>query len=120
MSRGGADVAELLALLSPPVGVSAVSTAEAAPAGPLGVTQLSELVERWVRRVALGGDQRRGVVRLDIGEGRHAGAELLISAEGGHVSVELTLPQAPTDSALSERLRARLQHRGLSADVTVR
>ena len=29
--------------------------------------ELSQLVEGWVRRVALGGDQRRAVARLDIG-----------------------------------------------------
>lgn len=111
-----------MALLSPTVGVSALSppAPEAGPTSIAAPAHLADLVERWVRRVALGGDSRRGVVRLDIGEGRHAGAELLVSAEAGRVSVELTLPQGPTDSSLAERLRSRLAQRGLSADVTVR
>jgi hypothetical protein len=81
---------------------------------------VADLVERWVRRVALGGDQRRGVARLDIGEGRYAGTELLVSTEGRSVSVELTLPVDVNDARLSERLQARLEQRGLSAEVTVR
>lgn len=120
--QGAGDVAELLSLLNPPVGVSTPPAALAEPslASPAGAAQVAELVERWVRRVSLGGDQRRGVARLDIAEGRYAGAELLVSAEAGHVSVELTLPSGPADARLSERLRARLEGRGLSADVTVR
>jgi hypothetical protein len=85
-----------------------------------GVVELSELVERWVRRVAVGGDPRRGVARLDIGQGRFSGAELLVVAEAGRVSVELTLPSAAGDAGLSERLRARLERRGYAADVVVR
>jgi hypothetical protein len=81
---------------------------------------VAELVERWVRRAALGGDQRRGAVRLDIGHGRFAGSELLIVAEAGCVSVELNLPPSQADAGLSERLRTRLEQRGLSAEVLVR
>ena len=79
-----------------------------------------ELVERWVRRVALGGDQRRGAVRLDIGQGRFSGAELLVVAEAGQVSVELQLPSTVAQGDLSERLRARLERRGYAAEVSVR
>jgi hypothetical protein len=84
------------------------------------VVEVAELVERWVRRVALGGDQRRGAVRLDIGQGRFAGAELVIVAEGGRVSVDLSLPPAMADGELSGRLRSRLERRGYEADVLVR
>jgi hypothetical protein len=89
-------------------------------AAAAGTAQVAELVERWVRRVALGGDQRRGVARLDIGQGRFAGAELLVTAEGGSVSVELTLPATVSDASLAQRLRSRLEQRGLSAEVVVR
>jgi hypothetical protein len=89
-------------------------------APPQGVIELSELVERWVRRVAVGGDPRRGVARLDIGQGRFAGAELLVVAEAGRVSVELTLPDAASQAGLSERLRERLERRGYAAEVVVR
>lgn len=123
ISRGPTDFAELMAWLGPPPEVGApAGVPEPTPsvAGPAAAAQVAELVERWARRVSLGGDQRRGVARLEVGEGRYAGAELVVSAEGGHVSVELTLPEVARDSGLSERLQARLAQRGLSADVTVR
>lgn len=84
--------------------------------------EVAQLLERWVRRVALGGDQRRGVARLDLGAGRFAGAELLIVAEAGAVSVELTLPAQTTgmDQDIERRLRGRLERRGFSASVNVR
>ena len=82
--------------------------------------ELSELVAGWVRRVALGGDQRRAVARLDIGHGQYTGAELLITAEGSRVSVELTLPDGVAGAGLSERLGSRLTARGYAAEVEVR
>lgn len=78
------------------------------------------MVEGWVRRVALGGDPRRAVARLDIGHGHYAGAELVVATEGGQVSVELTLPEGAVTADLSERLRARLLARGYTAEVAVR
>jgi hypothetical protein len=77
-------------------------------------------MERWVRRLALGGDQRRGLARLDIGQGRFSGAELLIVAEAGSVSVEVTLPASVAGADLAERLRARLGRRGYRTEVEVR
>jgi hypothetical protein len=73
-----------------------------------------------VRRIALGGDQRRAVARLDIGHGQYTGAELLITAEGSRVSVELTLPEGVAPAGLSERLGSRLAARGYAAQVEVR
>ncbi len=85
-----------------------------------GGAEVQLLLERWVRRVALGGDHRRGVARLDIGEGPLSGAQLVIIAEPGSVSVELTLPASGSPSGLDERLRERLTRRGYAAEVTVR
>jgi hypothetical protein len=117
----GADPLELLALINPTGGVeAAVAVAPASPTSHPGVAEVAELVERWVRRVALGGDQRRAAVRLDIGQGRFSGAELLVVAEAGRVSVELQLPSSVAGGDLSERLRARLERRGYAADVSVR
>lgn len=104
---GGADAA-LCPLPAPP------------SAAPLGMPDVADLVERWVRRVALGGDSQRGVARLDIGSGRLAGAELVVTAEPGHVSVELSLPAGHNDQGLSARLRQRLEQRGFHTDVVVR
>lgn len=121
VGRGGGEVAEWFSLINPAGGVAQpTSTPQVAALTPLAVAEVTQLVERWVRRMALGGDQRRGAVRLDIGQGRFAGAELLVVAEAGHVSVELNLPPSLVDAELSERLRSRLERRGLAADVVVR
>jgi hypothetical protein len=117
---GGADLAEWFSLINPTGGREAAPTAVPSATPHPGVAEVAELVERWVRRVALGGDQRRGAVRLDIGQGRFSGAELLVVAEAGHVSVELQLPASVAEGDLSERLRARLERRGFAADVVVR
>jgi hypothetical protein len=116
--RVNPDPAEWLAAITSTGGVIEARAAEAA--SPVHAPELSELVEGWVRRVALGGDQRRAVARLDIGHGQYAGAELLICAEGSRVSVELTLPEGTVATGLSERLGSRLTARGYAADVEVR
>ena len=120
LGRGGAEVAEWFSLINPAGGVEAALPTSAQAMPHPGVAEVAELVERWVRRVALGGDQRRGAVRLDIGQGRYSGAELLVVAEAGHVSVELQLPANLVEGDLSERLRSRLERRGYAADVVVR
>ncbi|HYQ15799.1 MAG TPA: hypothetical protein VEQ58_08580 [Polyangiaceae bacterium] len=117
---GSLDLGELLALFNPP----APSDLPAPPASPPspqspGVADVAQLLERWVRRVAVGGDQRRGVARLDIGTGRFAGSELVVMVEAGQVSVDLRVPEA-LDPSLAERLRSRLERRGYAADVVVR
>lgn len=117
---GPGELAEWFSLINPTGGVDPPpSTAAHAPA-PAGALEVAELVERWVRRAAIGGDQRRAAVRLDIGQGRFSGAELLVVAEAGRVSVELNLPPSLAHGDLSERLRSRLEGRGLEADVVVR
>jgi hypothetical protein len=118
---GPGDLAEWFSLINPAGGVEPTSRAAEAPAlAPPGAVEVAELVERWVRRAALGGDQRRGAVRLDIGQGRFSGAELLVVAEAGRVSVELNLPPSVAHGDLSERLQSRLEGRGFEADVVVR
>lgn len=120
LGRGGGEVAEWFSLFNPGGGVEAAVAAPAPALPQPAVAEVADLVERWVRRVALGGDQRRGAVRLDIGQGRFSGAELLVVAEAGHVSVELQLPANLVEGDLSERLRSRLERRGYAADVVVR
>lgn len=121
LGGGGADLAEWLSLINPRGGLEAAPVVVAPPTSTHpGVAEVAQLVERWVRRVALGGDQRRGAVRLDIGQGRFSGAELLVVAEAGRVSVELRLPASVAEGDLSKRLQARLEQRGYAADVLVR
>jgi hypothetical protein len=88
--------------------------------GRAAAADAGALVERWVRRVSVGGDGRRAAARLEIGAGRFAGTELVVIAEPGHVSVEVTLPAAGSEAGLAERLRDRLEGRGYGVDVTVR
>ena len=119
--QAGVELAEWFSLINPSGAVDAPRPVESAVLpSPVGVVEVAELVERWVRRVALGGDQRRGAVRLDFGHGRLSGAELVVVADAGRVSVELCLPPAMVAPELSERLRARLERRGFIADVVVR
>ena len=120
LGRGGAEVAVWFSLINPTGGVEPALAAPAQAVPQPEAAGVAELVERWVRRAALGGDQRRGAVRLDIGQGRYSGAELLVVAEAGHVSVELQLPPSLVEGDLSERLRSRLERRGYAADVVVR
>ncbi|HXK16588.1 MAG TPA: hypothetical protein VNG33_02195 [Polyangiaceae bacterium] len=121
MGWGRGELGDWLSLFNPGGGVEAPALPDVAspPSRHAGTVELSDLVERWVRRVALGGDQRRGVAKLDIGQGRFSGAELLVVAEAGRISVELSLPVA-ADSALAERLQSRLERRGYAAEVVVR
>jgi hypothetical protein len=117
--RGSLDPAQWLSAITSSGGVTPCQ-AEPGSAGRASEPELSELVEGWVRRLAVGGDQRKAVARLDIGHGVYAGAELVIAAEGGAVEVELTLPDGATASGLSERLTSRLTARGYAARVAVR
>jgi hypothetical protein len=118
---GPGELAEWFSLINPAGGVDPALLAAATPAQAApGALEVAELVERWVRRAAVGGDHRRGAVRLELGQGRFSGAELLVVAEAGRVSVELNLPPSLAHGDLSERLRARLEGRGFEAEVVVR
>ena len=109
-----------LFLISPGGAADVTGAAAATPAtDPARGAETPQLVERWVRRVALGGDARRGVARLDIGEGRYSGAELLVTAEARHVSVKLSLNGAEADEGLARRLRAGLEAKGYAVDIDV-
>lgn len=117
--RGSLDPAEWLSTVTSGAGLGSGQT-EPIAAARAPEPQLSELVEGWVRRLSVGGDQRRAVARLDIGHGAYAGAELVIATEGGAVQVELTLPEGAPTTDLSERLISRLTARGYEAQVAVR
>lgn len=118
--RGSLDPAEWLSAITSSGGAPPAQ-AEPSSAGRASQPELSELVQGWVRRLAVGSDQRRAVARLDIGHGLYAGAELVIAADGGAVEVELTLPEGvAAASGLSERLTSRLSARGYAPRVLVR
>jgi hypothetical protein len=82
-------------------------------------TPLDQLVERLLRRVALGGSRDRGVAVLRVGAGPLDGAQLTITAEGRSVRVEVSGASGPEAEAWRARLQERLRQRGLDAHVEV-
>ncbi len=67
-----------------------------------------------MKRLAWGGDGRRGVARLEISAGSLAGAEIVVEVLGREVEVSIRSPPEAVEPDLVERLRARLGERGLS------
>ncbi len=77
-------------------------------------------LEEAVRRIAWGGDRRRGVARIELG-GEHLGTAVVVRGEGSEVSVCIELGHGRDAGSLPERLAERLRARGLSLlEVEVR
>lgn len=75
---------------------------------------LEALLERLVRRVALGGTGRRGTARLELGAGGLDGTTVTIHAdESGEVSVEVELGTGARGD-WHEGLKEKLERRGLT------
>lgn len=92
----------------------------AAPSAALPLREdLQNLLCGLARRVAWGGDRRRGSARIELSEGTLAGATLVVHAEQRSVSVELELPAGAAAQGWESRLRERLEARGFSARVSV-
>jgi hypothetical protein len=84
-----------------------------------GVPELARL-EEAVRRIAWGGDRRRGVARIELG-GELGGTTLEVRGEGRDVSLRIELGRGRDAGSLPERIAERLRARGLSlTDVEVR
>ncbi len=81
---------------------------------------LQNLISALARRVAWGGDRRRGSARIELSDGPLAGATLLVHADAREVSVELELPQGAfgTDE-WRNRIQQSLEERGFVATVRV-
>jgi hypothetical protein len=77
---------------------------------------LEELFPQFVRRVAWSGDGRRGTMRLEIGAGSLAGSTLLVHSDGGRVRIQLDVPPGVDASGWQERIRQRLDARGIPTD----
>jgi hypothetical protein len=102
--------------LSPPVGEALV-----APQTPMPVpsADLQQLLTGLARRVAWGGDRRKGSARIELSEGALAGATLIVHTEQRSVCVELELPAGAGTQGWEARLTERLEGRGFSARVRV-
>ena len=95
------------------------------PAQPPAVlppsADLQQLLTGLARRVAWGGDRRKGTARIELSEGALAGATLIVHTEQRSVSVELELPVGAGvgTQGWEARLTERLEGRGFSAQVRV-
>jgi len=103
-------------------GDATTPNAAAAPAAAFPVTvipdDLAMLISALARRVAWGGDRRRGSARIELSDGPLAGATLVVHTEARAVSVELELPRsAPAVNDWRERIIRRLEERGFVAEV---
>jgi hypothetical protein len=85
---------------------SAAQPLVAAP-GAVAIT-----LEDAVRRVAWGGDRRRGVARIELG-GEYEGTAIVVRGEGREVALRVELPSGAALRGLPERLVERLEARGL-------
>ena len=80
---------------------------------------LQNLLTGLARRIAWGGDRRRGSARIELSEGALAGATLVVHTDQQTVSVELELPAGMPAQGWQERIAQRLEGRGFSARVKV-
>lgn len=87
---------------------------------PLATPPLDQLVERLLRRVAIGNGRHRGVAHLEVGAGSLQGASITIHADQGTVRIEIDAPASPATDTWRRELERRLHERGLDAQVTLR
>ncbi len=81
---------------------------------------LQNLLSGLARRVAWGGDRRKGTARIELSEGALAGATLVVHAEQRSVSVEIELPDGSNaGQGLQQRILDRLEGRGFAARVRI-
>jgi len=86
-------------------------------AEPARVSEPSPVwVSETIRRIAWGGDRRRGTARVELGGGVFEGACLQVHANGASLRIELTAPPGVDASRLAERIEARLAKRGLQLE----
>jgi hypothetical protein len=104
--------------ITPPIGEIG---GPAAPPSALPLREdLQNLINGLARRVAWGGDRRKGSARIELSEGPLAGATLIVHTEQRSVRVELELPEGSGLAAdWQQRIQDRLEERGFSARVQV-
>jgi hypothetical protein len=98
--------------------VSGQATVEPSP--PCLREDLQGMLNGLARRVAWGGDRRKGSARIELSEGVLAGATLVVHTEHRSVSVEIELPGGTSaDHGLRQRILERLEGRGFAARVQI-
>ena len=114
----------MLCQIAAPVGITpGIGAAPSAPAPSAALPlreDLQNLIAGLARRVAWGGDRRKGSARIELSEGALAGATLVVHTEQRAVTVELELPAgAGFAGDWQQRILERLEGRGFSARVRV-
>lgn len=111
-----------LAPLAPDRATTAPRVAPAAPAPPVApVADLEALVPKLVRRLAWGGDGRRGAARIEVGAGALGGSTITVQVDGEEVAIDLDLAPGIDAAPVEARLRDRLSRRGVRlGSLTVR
>lgn len=90
---------------------------EVAPTeAPRARVSMEELLPQLVKRIAWGGDRRRGAVQLELGAGKHAGTIVTVHSDAGRLRVEVQ--GGPEDALLKRRIEARLVRQGLDVETT--
>jgi hypothetical protein len=90
------------------------------PSGQALREDLQHLINGLARRVAWGGDRRKGSARIELCEGPLAGGTLIVHAEQRSVCVELELPAGGGSAGdWQQRILERLEERGFSVQVQV-
>jgi hypothetical protein len=72
------------------------------------------LVSEVVRAIAWGGNQRRGVARIELGGERYAGTRLVVEVDGSELSLRVDAPAGVDSEELRSRLAERFLRRGLT------
>jgi hypothetical protein len=100
--------------------VGELQSSQLAPAALPVREDLQMLINGLARRVAWGGDRRKGSARIELSEGPLAGATLIVHTEQRSVTVELQLPASGgVAGTWQQRILDRLEERGFSAQVRV-
>jgi hypothetical protein len=82
--------------------------------------ELQNLLTGVARRVAWGGDRRKGSARIELSDGVFAGGTLVVHTEERSVSVEIELPShGVAGHGLEQRIRERLEQRGFAVRVKI-
>ncbi len=100
--------------LAPPPPVAAEAPLQHTPA-------LDQIAAQLVKRIAWGAAGRKGAARIELGAGAWAGTTITVVSEPQGVRLELDVGAQVDGDALGERLRRRLEAKGLCVqDVVVR
>jgi hypothetical protein len=105
----------------PGINPTVVTTSASLPDAVLPLREdLQNLLTGLARRVAWGGERRKGSARIELSEGALAGATLVVHTEQRSVSVEIELPEGSNaGQGLQQRILDRLERRGFAARVRI-